>query len=89
MRSEQDSIPENTLLPDPIMTTQHSSNLQHKSMQNLSTPTSRNAFSSFMDLIRDLWNRLGSPMAQEGFSLVPVKVESFGRRRSIKGSRRR
>ncbi len=89
MRSEQDSIPENTLLPDPIMTTQPSTNVQHKSMQNASTPTSRNAFSSFMDWIRDLGNRLNSPMEREGFSLVPVKVESFGWRRSMKGSHRR
>ena len=71
------------------MTTQPSSNVQRKSIQNLSMPPARSASPSFMDWIRDLWNRLGSPMSREGFSLVPVKVEPFGMRRAMKGSGRR
>ena len=44
---------------------------------------------SFLDWIRDLWNRLGAPMPREGFGLIPVKVRSFGCRRAKHGSDRR
>ncbi len=44
---------------------------------------------SFLDWIRDLWNRLGSPLSREGFALIPVKVRSFGWRRGKHGSGRR
>lgn len=83
MPSEPDSMNENTLLNDPIMIIQPS-----KSFRKMNTPPVRSASPSFMDWIRGLWDRLGPSMQREGFSLVPVKVDHFGMRRVMKGSRR-
>ena len=60
--------------------------VQHKSLGNLSIPPARTPSPSFMDWIRELWNRLGSPMSREGFSLMPVTVDPFGWRRAMNGS---
>lgn len=48
----------------------------------------RSATISFMDWIRDLLGRSGTPLSHEGFSLVPVKRAPFGWREAIKRSRR-
>ncbi len=60
----------------------------HKTLRNLSDP-SRSASPSLMDWIRDLWGRLGSPFSREGFSLMPVTIAPFGRRRAMNNSGRR
>ena len=60
--------------------------VQHKSLKNLSAPPARTVASSFMDRVRALWGRLGSPLAREGFSLTPLGHDPFGWRRAMNGS---
>lgn len=86
----------NTSLPDTNVMTQLSSNVERaKALDQPIAATAtqggrhRSSPLSFLDWIRDLWNRLGSPMSQEGFALIPVKVRSFGRRRAKHGPGRR
>ncbi len=87
----------NTSLPDTNVMTQLSSNVERaKALDHNNTALNatqggrhRSAPLSFLDWIRDLWNRLGSPLSREGFALIPVKVRSFGWRRGKHGSGRR
>lgn len=63
--------------------------VQHRSLKNLSTPTVRAGSPSFMDWIRDLWGRSGSPMSREGFSLMPVAIDPFGWRQAMNSRSRK
>lgn len=70
--AEQALVPLMNLGISPMIT------VRQKSLKNLSKPTARRATPSLMDLIRDLWGRLGTPLSREGFSVLPVAHDPFG-----------
>ena len=91
-------------IQDTIIMTQLSSNVERAMAQQHRAPltsvrsersvdldltTARTGRASFMDLIRDLWGRFGSPMTREGFSLVPVPRQPSGWRHGMNAFRRR
>ncbi len=60
-----------------------------KGMNDPSSPKSRKPWTSVMDWIRELWGRSVSTLSREGFSLMPITVQTSERRRAMRGPGRR